>query len=91
MVKFKVGDIVRCKKKFSSIYRGAGMDALCKVITVPSLIEKRRILDEYPLNVEVLIIGHKRAEFIGGRYRVYDFHFRRATERDRKQFLLYAL
>lgn len=99
--RFKVGDVVRCKKKYSGLYNWAGMDALCKVV---ALIKEPRSFDRYGLdgkrkrmveNIRVKIIAHKRegedSSYVGQTQEVYDFHFKKADRRDEETFILYRI
>jgi len=95
--RFKVGDVVRCKKKYSGLYNWAGMDALCKVV---ALIKEPRSFDRYGLdgkrkrmveNIRVKIIAHKREGEDGQTQEVYDFHFKKADRRDEETFILYRI
>jgi hypothetical protein len=100
--RFRVGDVVRCKKKFSGLYNVSNMDALCKVI---ALIKEPRGYTTYVdgkrkrmcENVRIKIIAHKKEGregeevLVGKIAEVYDFHFKRADKRDEDTFILYRI
>jgi hypothetical protein len=52
-----------------------------------------REMARYNDNIRVVVIGHKNEAYVDSEafHDVYDFRFRKATERDKKQFMLYAL
>jgi len=99
--RFKVGDVVRCKKKYSGLYNWAGMDALCKVVAfIPVKTSwlfncvdgiRKRMVE----NIRVKIIAHKRegedSSYVGQTQEVYDFHFKKADRRDEETFILYRI
>lgn len=92
-MKFEVGDIIRCKKKYSPYYGRTDMFVLCCVVRY---IERRRvyrsgkrgsrIMTQWNVSVKI-IQGYDK----GSIYPVFDFHFRKATEADKKHFALMSL
>lgn len=98
-MKFNIGDMVRCKKKYSGLYSEVNMDALCKVLSYD-----KRALNGYRYysyvggkrkkmcnNLRVKIVAHKKEQYVGMVFVVYDYHFKRMTKRDENTFLLYRI
>jgi len=93
--RFKIGDVVRCKKKYSSIYSHTNMLGLFKVVGYLANPEKfygykQGWSKSYHSNMIVEVVAHK-TELKGSRYKVYDFHYRRANKADEQSFLLISL
>lgn len=98
-MRFQVGDLVRCKKKFSRFQREpVNMNGLCRVFSIMEKPQNRTIYDERQnkylrakINIVVEVVAHVKDGQKNGHWDVWDYHFRRANEKDRQQFILYSL
>jgi ribosomal protein S8 len=94
MTKFQVGDVVRCRRKFSCLYPITNINALCKIVEY--FDDTRRYYYSLSISVPVIktnikIVVIMSKEGYCGTFDVCDAHFRKATEKDKKEFMLFAL